>query len=270
MSPGPWSHVQDAPSGTLEDLLLRIQRAAVPVQPLGGGWWRRWSRRLRALGQPIRRTPTLADALPCLLPKVRTQAEHEAYVKDGGRAAPCCRPLAGNLVVSLVAGFANQDLDLDPAQLTAWNADFDVLLQRARTNLLARGEDRGFQPVREGCYRSGWRDGLDGSRILLPGILRRLRVQGDPVAVLAGHDALLVTGDRDPEGLVWALGTALARLEGDPDARAATPLGCRNGAWERLVLPDGHPAADLLRRLESRARLPESRPGLKVGQVRAA
>jgi hypothetical protein len=174
--------------------------------------------------------------------------------------------------VSLVACFANQDQDLDPAQMEAWNADFDLLLQRARTNLLVRGEERGFQAVREGCFRSAWRDGLDGSRILLPGILRRLPVQGDPVAVLAGHEALLVTGDRDPEGLKWALETALARLDGDPDAMAATPLRCRNGAWERLRLPTEHPAAGLLGQLEARGVTPEPhpRPSAKDGHVRAA
>ena len=92
------------------------------------------------------------------------------------------------------------------------------------------------------------------------------------MAVLAGHEALLVTGDRDPEGLKWALETALARLDGDPDAMAATPLRCRNGAWERLRLPTEHPAAGLLGQLEARGVTPEPhpRPSAKDGHVRAA
>jgi hypothetical protein len=156
------------------------------------------------------------------------------------------------LAVSLVADLPNQDLDLDAVRLQAWNADFDLLLQRARTNLLGRGVERGFQEVRPGCCRSAWRNGLDGSLMLLPGVLRRLPVQGEPVAVLPDRDALLVTGAEDAKGLVWILEAALEHLDQDPEALGALPLRLRDGCWEPLRLAENHPAAALLAKLEHR------------------
>jgi hypothetical protein len=253
MSSGPWSHVQEVPSGTFEQRLLRIQQASgrqAPVRSLGGGRLRRLGRFLAGLGRPAHRSLTLEDALPCLLPKVRTRSEQEAYARLVGRPV-ASRPLAGNLAVSLVACFANQDRDLDPAQVQAWNADFDLLLQRARGNLLGRVGAGRFRAVREGCWRSTWANGLDASLVLLPGILRRLPVRGDPVAVPVGHDALLVTGTEDPGGLAWALASTLDHLNAGPDPRPATPLRLRDSAWEPLRLPENHPAAALLDRLAS-------------------
>ena len=176
------------------------------------------------------------------------------------------RPLCGNLAVSLVADLPNQDLDLDAAQIQAWNADFDVLLQRARTNLLARGE-RKFREVLPGCYRSAWQDGLDGSRILLPGILQGLKLTGDPVAVLPGRDTLLVTGSGDDQGLVWLLESLLAHLALDGEATDATPLRYRNLGWEPLQLPEDHPAAALLTRLQARRGAGPAQAGCPRGLI---
>ena len=114
----------------------------------------------------------------------------------------------------------------------AWNADFDRLMQRARTNLLARGGEEGFRSSGPGRYRSSWQDNLDGSRMLLPGILRRLRLDGDPVVVLPNRDTLLVVGSEDRAGLRWALEGALDFLDDDPGSLNACPLRLRNYQWE--------------------------------------
>ena len=152
---------------------------------------------LRGLGRPAPR-PLLAldDALPYLFPKVRPALAYAAYARRTGRAPAAFRPLAGAYAVSLVLDLPNQDLDLELAHLRTWGVDFDGLLQRARTNLLGRGGEQRFQELREGCFRSTWRDSLDGSRMLLPGMLRRLGLRGDPVVLLPSRDMLLVLGDR--------------------------------------------------------------------------
>ena len=197
---------------------------------------RRLGRFLRTLGRPVPRTLALADALPWLVPKVRPRLAYEIFAQSTGQSAPEFRPLAGTLAVSLVVDLPNQDLDLGAAQLRAWNADFDGLLQTARRNLLARGGERAFLEVGKGRYRSPWRDGLDGSRILLPSLFSRLTLRGDPVAVLADRDTLLVVGDQDPEGLRWALDAAL-RSQCDPDPGAGLcPLRLRNLRWEARSL----------------------------------
>ncbi len=260
MSTTLWPQVQAPQAGSLEDLLLRIQRQADAPRPSRVD---RLGRFLRALGHPSARTPALGEVLPHLMPKVRPRSAYAAYARESGRPAPEWRPLAGNLAVSLVADLPNQDLDLDAAQLQAWNADFDLLLQRARTNLLDRGGERGFQEVRAGCLRSTWRNGLDGSLVLLPGVMGRLPVQGDPVAVLPDRDALLVTGAEDAQGLAWILEAALGHLDQDPEALGALPLRLRDGCWEPLRLAENPPAAALLARLERRCQGdPRPAPGV--------
>jgi hypothetical protein len=193
----------------------------------------------------------LAEALPWLVPKVRPRFEYEAFALRTGRA-PAFRLLAGAFAQSLVVDLPDQEVDLDAEDLAAWNADFDVLLQRARRNLLARGGDECFQRLGPGRYRSAWRDNLDGSRVLLPGVLRQLELEGDPVVLLPDRDTLLVVGSGDPEGLTWALRGALECLDELPRALNGCPLRLRGFSWEPLRVRPGHPALALLRRAERR------------------
>jgi len=167
---------------------------------------------------------------------VRPRFQYEALSLHTGKSGPEFRPLAGIFAVSLVVDLPDHEIDVDAAMLGAWNVDFDRLMQRARTNLLARGGEEGFQEMGPGRYRSSWEDNLDGSRMLLPGILQRLKLRGDPVVVLPNRDTLLVVGDQDPEGLRWALDAAL-RSQCDPDPGAGLcPLRLRNLRWEARSL----------------------------------
>jgi len=201
--------------------------------------------------------PTLAQALPWLLPKVRPRFQYEALSLLTGGAAPVFRPLAGIFAVSLVADLPDRELDVGEAELEAWNVDFDRLMQRARSNLLARGGEEGFLRVGPGCYRSAWQDNLDGSRLLLPGILQRLRLPGDPVALLPNRDTLLVVGSEDPAGLRWALETALESLHQDPVALNACPLRLSHFQWQPFLARPEHPICPLLFQVEQRRLLAE-------------
>lgn len=194
----------------------------------------------------------LAAALPWLVPKVRPRFEYEAFALRTGRPAPEFRPLAGIFAQSLVVDLPDQEVDLGPAELAAWNADFDLLMQRARSNLLARGGAEGFRRLGPGRYRSTWRDNLDGSRVLLPGILQRLELAGDPVVLLPDRDTLLVVGSEDPQGLAWALEGALECLDEVPRSLNGCPLRLRNYRWEPLQVHPGHPVLPLLGRVEQR------------------
>lgn len=240
---------------TMEDLLLRVQRDS---ERTTRGAWTRLGRFLRTLGRPgIRPFPSLAEALPCLYPKVRTRLQLARFAQEGVRPLPVSQPLAGNLLVTLVMDQHHQELDLTAEHLEAWEVDFDRLLQQARANLVRRSGDGLFHGVGQGCFKSTWQDDLDGSRILLPSLLRSLPVKGDPVALLPRRDLLLVAGAGDAEGLVWALGAMLQCLGGDALATNATPLRFRHARWEPLDLPGGHPASDLLAALDADRRQEE-------------
>ena len=237
---------------SMEDLLLRAR------QPQATAPWNdpliRLGRFLSTLGRPAPRPAlSLADALPYLFPKVRPIFTYQAHARHTGKTT-AFRPLAGNFAVSLVVDLPNQDLDLGPEHLQAWGVDFDRLLQRARTNLLARGGEGRFLALRDGCYRSAWRDNLDGSRMLLPGMLQRLRLQGDPVVLLPNRDTLLVVGAEDPEGLTCAMTYARQHLDDTAWPGQAGAMRLRNYLWEpwdrpaaaqapELQVPCWHPAA---------------------------
>jgi hypothetical protein len=206
---------------------------------------------------------TLEAALPWLVPKVRPRFSYDTAPLRTGRPAPAFRPLAGIFAVSLAVDAPHRMVDLGEAALRRWNADFDLLLQKARHNLLGRGGEEGFVALGPGRYRSTWQDGLDGSRLLLPGILRRLDLDGDPVAFLPNPDTLLVVGDRDAPALRWALSGALEFMDDDPRALNPCPLRLRHLDWEPFQLPEGHPVLPLLRQVQER-RLREEGARLKV------
>ena len=212
----------------------------------------RLGRFLDALAHPAPRgVIPLQEALPWLLPKVRPRFEYEAYALRTGRPVPAFRPLAGSFAQSLVVDLPDQELDVGEAELAAWNVDADRLLQRARSNLLARSAE-GFCRLGPGRYRSTWRDNLDGSRVLLPGLLQGLHLAGDPVVLLPDRDTLLVVGSGDPGGLAWALEAALEFLDEAPQALNGCPLRLRNYCWEPFRAQAGHPVAPLLGRIEKR------------------
>jgi hypothetical protein len=213
---------------------------------------------LKNLGTPVQRPVLpLDEALRWLVPKVRPRFRYETRAIRQVATCPVFRPLAGLFGMSLVVDFPDGELDVGPRELAAWGVAFDLLLQRARTNLLARGGDEAFREVRAGLFRSPWRDNLDGSRVLLPGLLKRLPLQGDPVVVLPNPDTLLVAGSEDPEGLTRLMEAAVEFLHEDRHARNACPLRLKNFLWEPFTAPQGHPAAPLLARIHRRRLLEE-------------
>jgi hypothetical protein len=212
----------------------------------------RWNRLVGFLKPPPRGPVTLAEALPWLMPKVRPRFLHEAMALESGRPGAEFRPLAGNHVVSLVVDHPDGELDVGPAHLERWDAGFEPLFQRARANLAARSGADNFQSFGPGLYRSRWRDRLDGSRLLLPGVLRGLSLEGDPVALLPNRDTLLVVGSEDPDGLGWALRAALGHLDEDPGALHGCPLRLRGFQWEPFQAGEGAACRPLLDRFRHR------------------
>jgi len=200
----------------------------------------------------VRGPISLAEALPWLVPKVQPRFQYEAQGLRTGRPGPEFRPLAGSFAVGLAVDLPDEEMDVSAADLRRWNADFDRLLQKARSNLLTRGGEEGFQEMGPGRYRSTWQDGLDGSRMLLPGVLRGLRLEGDPVVVLPNRDTLLVVGDQDTRSLSWALEGALEFLDEDPRSLNGCPLRFRNYQWESFDARAEHPLCPLLARIQKR------------------
>ena len=222
---------------------------------MGGGWFKATlDRMLDAILPPVPRPAplTLAEALPWLVPRVLPRFTHEAMGLRTGRSGPEFRPLAGSFAVSLVLDLPDREWALEAADLARWNTDFDRLMQRARSNLLARGGAEGFHRLGPGRYRSTWQDNLDGSRVLLPGVLRGLELEGDPVVLLPNRDTLVVVGSEDPASLRWALEGALEFLNEDPRSLNGCPLRYRHYQWEPFLAPEEQDLRPLLGRIQKR------------------
>lgn len=200
---------------------------------------------------------SLDEALPRLVPKVRPRFLYESLALKGDGACPAFRPLAGAYGLSLAVDSPTWERNIGTAELAAWQADFDALFQRARANLARRGGEEGFEEVRPGLYRSTWQDHLDGSRLLLPGVIRRLPILGDPVAVIPHPDSLLVAGSEDDQALGWLLEAARQFLWEDPRATNGCPLRLRGFEWRPWEAPEGHPSAGLLAKVTRRRLLVE-------------
>ena len=206
---------------------------------------------------PIRTGLTLDLALPRLYPKVRPRFLYEAQRLGNRQERPAARVEAGIFAVSLVADFPDMEINVTRSHMEAWGADFDGLLVHARSNLLKRGGMEGFEATRDGFFQSTWEDNLDGSRMLLPGVLKMLPIQGDPVVIMPSRDVLLVTGADDPAALCAALESALVTVQHGNGPLNACPLRLRNFQWEPLRLPSNHPARPLLSRVRRRRLLDE-------------
>lgn len=81
-----------------------------------------------------------------------------------------------------------------------WGITLDEALSIAIRNLRDETEDR-FEEVAPGLHVGRWNDGYDISRVLLPDVLQRIPLQGQPVFMMPTRDVLLVVGDKDEHGI---------------------------------------------------------------------
>lgn len=209
------------------------------------------------LPQPRREGLTLEEALPRLVPKVRPRFLYESLALKDAAACPVFRTLGGSHGLSLAVDAPTWERNVKAADLESWQADFDALLQHARANLARRGGEDRFELARPGLFRSTWHDNLDGSRLLLPGVIRRLPLRGGAVAVCPDRDTLLVAGSEDEAALAWLLEAARQGLWEDPRSAGGCPLQLQGFEWRPWEAPEGHPASGALAKATRRRLLVE-------------
>jgi hypothetical protein len=214
---------------------------------------------------PPRAPLTLEVAWSRVLPKVRPWPTYQRFSRLDPARAPEVQDLGGDFGQSLVLVFSNAEVEVTSAHLRAWGQDFQGLMNQARINLLKLGEADRFRRSRFGFYQSTWGDELDGSRILLPGVLRQLPLSGAPVVFLPRRDVLLVAGSEDPDGLGAACEGALQLRDSGPEGWPCAPM-CLNGfRWEPLQWAESHPAGPALVRARGRRLAAEPIPSRSAG-----
>ncbi len=86
----------------------------------------------------------------------------------------------------------------------AWDAAISNLWDKSK-------ED--WRQILPGTWISPWQDNQDPARLGLPGLIRQLKVTGDPIALTVHRDMLFITGSQDPAGIQAILQIATEQLE---------------------------------------------------------
>lgn len=125
------------------------------------------------------------------------------HVRSEGWNSPCpmaWKPFSEDCVTLLAVDYPDTTSTQTAGPQKDWGITLEQALSIALDNLRDASPDA-FEPVLPGLYQGAWRDGYDTSRVLLPDVLQRLPLKGQPVFMMPSRDVLMVTGDKDAEGL---------------------------------------------------------------------
>ncbi|KPU59525.1 hypothetical protein AN403_2951 [Pseudomonas fluorescens] len=162
---------------------------------------------------------TFEQARPLLRPVIRNLAMLEEirlhHVRREGWDSPFTvahHPLGKDCVTLLAVDYPDTTSTLTKGPQDVWNIPLDEALSIALDNLRDVTPDA-FEEIIPGLYLGAWKDGYDTSRVLLPDVLQRARVKGRPVFMIPNRDVLMVTGDKDIEGLRHMIELSFQALE---------------------------------------------------------
>lgn len=107
---------------------------------------------------------------------------------------------AGGLVLGLAYDTEHNITSVNRKQLAEWGVDAKEVFAAAKDNLWERTDPTKIAG-QDGVYMAQWSDSYDSSRMLLPELIYRLAVEGDPVAFVPNRDVFWVTGTNNLAGL---------------------------------------------------------------------
>jgi hypothetical protein len=192
------------------------------------------------------------EARPLLLPVLRRVTEPpRAWV--AGRADPDSR-----VVRRAVLPFLHELITIDlpevrlfvnEGHLKRWGVTADAARAAAHATLRPHASDGLQQRAEYGLWQLASGDGLETSRLVLPGWLAAFegQVEGRPVAIAPASRVLLVGGDgREPEvERLLALADQVFRTAQQPVSPVPFTVD-DDGTLRALSLPDDHPSAAAL------------------------
>ena len=175
-------------------------------------WVRNWFSLLRDMPEDFE------DVKPDLLPIVRSRSHFElnqlrSVVESGMPISWPYVPLGEHFGVALVYDLPDAMRSIPQANLDAWGLTLYEVLEIACQNLATLPAKFIGPQSGDGVYLSATGDNYDASRILSPELIGRFQVTGDPVAMIANRDSLIIVGADDAAGLDAMLKMATEALE---------------------------------------------------------
>lgn len=149
------------------------------------------------------------------------------------------RPLTEHLGVNLVYDLPESTMQISADQFAKWNVGFDDAYEIACRNLETMSQEE-FVGVAPGVWASPWNDSYGAARLVLPELLRRLDVEGDPVLAVPNRDVVLVTGSEDDAGLEAMMAIAEKALE-HPRSISGIPVRLTDDGLLPFLPPVDHP-----------------------------
>jgi uncharacterized protein YtpQ (UPF0354 family) len=132
-------------------------------------------------------------------------------------------------------------------------ATYEQAMAQALDNLAARSSGD-FIEQSPGLFRSPWNDCYDCARLVLPDVLKRLKLAGQPIVTVPHWNAMYVA-DSDNASALQSLASVTESEMAQPRANNTPALIFENGAWQPYLPPEDHPAYAPLARLRKIARL---------------
>lgn len=178
------------------------------------------------------------EAAPRLLPVVRNLADLQGLALDADTASleigQPYRRLGGPLAILLAVDLPHSIALIPRDKLEEWGRPFEELLTRAVDNLVALSAVR-FEEAPGGFHISGYGDGYDSSRLLLPELFHALQLKGDPVAVAVTRDSVVVAGSDDIPALTAMANYVVEAFRDATRPMSYQPLRLRGDRWEPLT-----------------------------------
>ncbi len=122
------------------------------------------------------------------------------------------QPLGRDCVILLAIDSAESTATLTSGPEAQWGITMDEAVTISIANLRDATHEA-FGEIIPGLYAAEWADGYDSSRVLLPDVLQRARVKGRPVFMIPSRDVLMVTGDKDEQGIRQMVELSFSALE---------------------------------------------------------
>lgn len=110
-------------------------------------------------------------------------------------------PITGGLHASVAFDTENSIMNANQSSLDDWGVTFEEAFQVAILNLREKTDPNAIKQIAPGLFIGQWNDSYDSARMLLPDILHRLSLNGDPVVFVPNRDQLWVTGKYNKDGI---------------------------------------------------------------------
>lgn len=147
------------------------------------------------------------EVKPLLRPVIRNLAMleevrlHQVRTEGWDKAHAAVHQALGKDCVTLLAvDYPETTATLTDGPKENWGVSLDEALAVAVSNLREITPDA-FDEIVPGLYIGRWNDSYDTSRVLLPDVLQRAPIKGRPVFMIPTRDVLMVTGDKDEDGI---------------------------------------------------------------------